>query len=186
MADSPIKTKESVGEMSLTVDLDQLFETKVPNDPGLREEIGQAIIDKIKERTDAGNKLGGGKFKKYSKEYIDSLGFKAHGKDKNDVNLRLTGDMLETMDIIAQSRNIVKLGWRDETQNAKAFNHQTGDTVPARPFFGLSNSEIKALKSEFADAINQTQEPAPSDRQTTRKLVDILNTLRGIESKIGK
>lgn len=163
--------------MELEIDLDELLGTRVPNSPELREALGQAIIEKITERTKAGNRLTGGKFKGYSDAYKKSLPFEAFGKDEGTVNLTLTGDMLGTLDIKAQSRSALRIGWRDETQNAKAFNHHTGDTLPARPFFGLTDAEIKDLRNEFKDQVPQEISRGPV------RLTDLLQRINDIENE---
>lgn len=171
----PYNSIISESKMELEVDLDELFGVKVPNNREFREAVGQAIVDKIVERTQSGNKLTGGKFKGYSESYKKSAQFEAFGKSPGEVDLTLTGDMLGTLDIKAQSRNALRIGWRDETQNAKAFNHHTGDTLPARPFFGLTDAEIKQIRDEFKDQVPQENNRGP------QRLGDLLSSLTKIE-----
>lgn len=169
----PYKEIISQSKMELEVDLDEMFGTKVPNDQALREQIGQAIINKIVDRTQSNTSLLGGNFKAYSGQYKSSLEFDVWGKT-NDVTLTLTGDMLGTLDIKAQSRGALRIGWRDKTQNAKAFNHHTGDTLPRRPFFGLMDKEIKEIRDEFKPQIEQAQ---PTRTVRLGDLVQGLNRL---------
>jgi len=124
-------------------------------DAETRAAFGQAVIDRIKERTESGSGIGGAPFKSdsYSDEYADSLEFKAHGKSKSDVNMELSGDMMGLMDIIQESTQTVTIGWADEKENLKAFNHNTGDTVPKRPFFGLSAKEVKEIAKDFKEKL---------------------------------
>lgn len=176
----PYKSVISETKMELEVSLDDLFGTQVPNNREFREAVGQAIVDKIVERTQSGNKLTGGKFKAYSNEYKKSATFEAFGKDPGTVDLTLTGDMLGTLDIKAQSRGTLRIGWRDDTQNAKAFNHHTGDTLPARPFFGLTDSEISDIRQEFKDQVPEQNNRGP------QRLGDVLKSLVKIEkSEVG-
>lgn len=172
----PYKEVISESKMELEVDLDELFGTKVPNDQALREQIGQAIIDKIVERTQSGTGVNGRAFKPYSESYKKSSSFDVFGKS-DDVNLTLTGDMLGTLDIKAQSRGAIRIGWRDETQNAKAFNHHTGDTLPRRPFFGLMDKEIKEIQQEFKPRIEEAQ---PTRTVRLGDLVQGINRLNQI------
>ncbi len=136
-------------EVSLTIDLEDLFGVDVSDKPEIKQAVGQAIIDKIVSRTGSGKGVDGGKFQKYSESYTESLAFKAAGKSKDSVNLKLFGDMLGTLDVLSDEGNKLKIGWDDELQNAKAYNHNTGDTLPKREFFGLSDSEVKEIKNEF-------------------------------------
>jgi hypothetical protein len=152
----PKITKSSVEQ---TIDLEELFGVSFKGATQLKEAIGQAIIDRIVSRTEAGvgmsfNSQGKGQTLKlkspYSKAYTKSTEFKAHGKSKNKINMKLTGDMLGLMDIKKQTGNSVTIGWdKGDGQDAKVFNHQTGDTVPRRPFFGISRTELLKIKSEF-------------------------------------
>ena len=157
--------KVSKKKVSQTINLRDEFGIDFSGKPELREAVGQAILDKIKSRTASGK---GVKFsssgagtevslkKPYSKEYVKSLDFRAAGKSKNKVNMRLTGDMLELMDITKNSGNNITIGWNGgDEQDAKAFNHVTGDTVPARPFFGVSKKELKSIKSEIKGEIKE-------------------------------
>lgn len=172
----PYKEVISEKKMELEISLDELFGTKVPNDQALREAIGQSVIDKIVNRTESGEGVNGRPFKSYSATYKKSNQFDVYGKS-NDVNLTLTGDMLGTLDIKAQSRGVIKIGWQDSTQNAKAFNHHTGDTLPRRPFFGLKDSEIEDIKKEFKDRV---EADSPNRTQRLGDLVQGLTRLNQI------
>jgi len=147
-----VKSKISQSKMELEVDIESMFGVPVENE-SLRQQIGQALIDKITERTGNAQRLGGGSFKGYSTEYKNSLAYKV-GRKSGDVNLKLTGDMLETLDIKNDTDSMIKLGWESSTQNAKAFNHHTGDTLPKRPFFGLQKNELDAVASEFQSRVD--------------------------------
>lgn len=144
-----VKRTLSQEEVSLTVDLEELFGVDLSDKPEVKQAVGQAIIEKIVNRTASGKSLSGGKFKGYSESYSESLAFKAAGKTKGDVNLKLFGDMLGTLDVISDEGNKLKIGWDDELQNAKAYNHNYGETVPKREFMGLTQAEITEIKNEF-------------------------------------
>lgn len=140
--------KLSETEVSQTFDLKELTGLDMSEFPEAKEAIGQAFIDKIVERTQAGKDVDGDSFDKYSKVYKESLGFQAFGKT-NKVNLTQSGEMLGTLDIIENKGNKIKIGWDDEINNAKAYNHNKGDTVPKRSFFGITSDELAELKKEF-------------------------------------
>lgn len=157
----PLKvTKKNVEQ---TINLNEKFDIDFSGKRNLKELIGQKIIDRIVERcnnneginldpdTDRGRKV---KLKSpYSDEYEESLEFKAAGKSKNDVNMQLTGDMLGLLDIKRIDGNKITIGWNDPEQNPKAHGHMTGKDgkVPKmkRPFFGISNKELKDIKREM-------------------------------------
>lgn len=143
----PVYRKDAVYQ---TFNLKEMFGVDLKDMPEIREAIGQAIVEKIVARTESGKAIGGNRdLAPYSEAYAKSLAFKAAGKSKSKVNMTQTGDMLGLMDIIEQSRNTVTVGWDDETENAKAYNHNTGDTVRKRQFFGLSKAEIKDIIRQF-------------------------------------
>ena len=131
----------------------------------LKQAIGQAIIDKIQDRTQKGISLAGKAFRKYSKAYKASDDFKAAGKTSK-VNLRLSGDMLETMDIVDETKNTITIGWDDSDDAGKAHGHITGGgSLPKRDFFGLRPKDIASLKAEFADDVKDIK----STRGDSRK-----------------
>lgn len=163
--------KFSKNNVEQTIDLKEMFGVSFKGRPLLREALGQAILDKIRDRSDDGrgisfDKSGNGRPVKlktpYSKAYTNSLDFKAFGKSKNKVNMELTGDMLGLMDVKRQTSDTITIGWDERDENNKAFNHATGDTVPRRPFFGCSKSELKTIgkqfKSEIKEALKVQQE----------------------------
>lgn len=141
-------SKGSAANPRLEVDLKELFgKTVVSSD--LRDEIGQAILDEIKNRTGQGRGLDG-KLKKYSKEYIKSLDFKAFGKSPGNVNLTLSGDTLELMDINNTTRSTITIGWDDTELAARAHGHIVGaNHLPKRDFFGLPKGAIESIRRRF-------------------------------------
>lgn len=157
---------KAVPKVKFALNLDEMFEGKMPDDPILRQEIGQTVLDKILERTAKGIDKTGKRFKGYSTEYKDSLKFKAFGKSSL-VNLKLTGDMLGTLGF-RSTRNRINYSWDDKKENAKAFNHTTGDTVPKRDFLGLPQKELDAIANKFMDRVGESviEKKRPSALQT--------------------
>lgn len=153
---SPRVTKQIIEQ---EIDLEDVFGIDLAEAPrAFKESFAQAVIDTILERTERGNGLrfdSRGRATQvvlkspYSKEYAESLEFKAAGKSKGRVNMTLTGDMLASVDVLGISGNKIRIGIEDGTQVLKAFNHITGDTVPSRPWFGVSTKELDELSNEF-------------------------------------
>lgn len=180
------KPKITKKEVSQKFNLGKLFGVDFAKDPDLKQEIGQAIIDKIIERTEEGKAIGGKKdLKSYSKEYVESDEFKDFGKSKNKVNMTLTGRMLDDIDIISESRNVIKVGFEDKTETEKAFNHNTADTIKTkRPFFGITKGELDEIRKEFRDDLKaiepkKRKKDAPN-RTTVTELLTELNALGDI------
>ena len=170
--------KVTLEKIEQDIDLDEFFPgVDFSDERALKEAIGQDIIDKIVSRTEAGGGIkisanGQGRPVKlkapYSKQYVDSLEFKAAGKQKAKVNMTLTGDMLAAIDVVSTTGNKIKIGITDDDQIPKAYNHQTGDTVPERPFFGISKSELKEILDDYRDnikALKTEDEDAKAERQ---------------------
>ncbi len=156
--------KVNKNNVEQTINLKDEFGIDFSGRRPLRELIGQAIIDKIRSRTADGQGMrfgrgGSGtpvKLKSpYSKEYSKSLEFRAFGKSRSKVNMSLTGDMMGLMDIKKQTGNTLTVGWDEKEENNKAFNHMSGDTVPTRPFFGVSKVELQDIKREFRSDIKE-------------------------------
>lgn len=136
-------------------DFKELLGVDLSEDESLKQAIGQVMIDQMLSRIDDGRGIGGVKLKSpYSKGYSESLEFKAAGKSKNKVNMKLTGDMLAAIDIISTRGNKIVIGI-NEDEVSKAYNHQTGDTVTKRPFFGFTKGEMTEILSEFKPQVKR-------------------------------
>lgn len=142
-------------DVSQTINLEELFGVSFRGERELRLAIAQKIIDHIKERTESGKTVSGGSFAPYSKEYKNTTIYSLL-KSGNTPDLTLTGNMLASMDVLGEGPNTVRIGFGDELERLKAFNHNTGDTVPKRPFFGVSKDEAKrVVLDEFGEEIDR-------------------------------
>jgi len=146
--------KATLEKVSQTIDLNEIVGSDISKDEKLVTKIGQSIIDYIGQRVEDGLGYGRKKLKSpYSKAYASSLDFTAAGKSKNHVNMRLSGDMLAAIDITETNGAKVTIAIEGD-QAPKAFNHQTGDTLPKREFFGVTKDEVKKyILEEFKDEI---------------------------------
>lgn len=159
----------------------------------LKLAIGEALAEKIRERAESGGGLrfdsdGNAKSVKlkspYSKAYAESLDFKAAGKSRGEVNMKLTGDMLASIQVEDRGGGKVAVYIDGETEVLKAFNHLTGDTVPERPFFGVSKTDVKQTLAEFDDDIQEiisrdgTRTPRQRERGATLEALDRLDAGR--------
>ena len=159
------KPKITKNNVEQTINLKEIFGVSFKDAPALKQAIGQKIIDKIIRRTESGQGISfsdSGKASTlklkapYSKAYQKSTDFKAFGKSKNKVNMTLTGDMLGLLDIKRQTADTITIGWnKDDDQDAKAYNHNIGDTVPRRPFFGISHTELLKIKADMKSEVKQ-------------------------------
>lgn len=148
--------KLTQAEVSQTFDLKKIFGIDVSDMPELRASFAQAIIDYIVDRTHKGLDIDGEKFAAYSQDYVHSDAFRAFDKSKN-VNLEMSGNMLGSIEVLESKGSTVKIGWADEEENAKAFNHNTGDTVRKRRFFGVNEKDLAELSKEFKPDFNKSK-----------------------------
>jgi phage gpG-like protein len=180
MASEPyLKNKNRVYQK---FNLKDMFGIDLGKFPEIKEAIGQAIIEKIIKRTTENVGIDGNKFEKYDDKYAESLAFKAAGKRKGNVNLKLTGDMLDLMDIIDVSKNTITIGWDDELQNNKAHGHNTGakGRIPVRPFFGLNAKEQKEIARMFKAEVKEAVEILKTEGRDpyTEKIMALIDKVK--------
>ena len=129
-------------KVSYEIDLVQVFERAMADRPqsvrsklrGLmssrlfKQKYGEKVIDRIGFRTE---KKGIDKDNKpflapYSQMYQKSLEFEVYKKSPNNVNLKLTGEMLASMKLGKSGTRKIKVIMADDFNNAKAHGHVNG------------------------------------------------------------
>ena len=116
-------------EVSKIVDLD--LPARLPENikNEIKREVGDFIVTSIlSDVGDGVSPVDGSSFPVLSKEYAD-----AQKGGRTLPNLDLNGDMLDSLTFETHSSG-VKVGIFNDEQAIKAFNHNTGDTVPKRQF----------------------------------------------------
>lgn len=149
---SELKRKLAGDNPVLTVNLKEMFDLPFfPQSDTLRQAIGQAIIDKIRDNTLGGDFLEtSAGAKKYSKEYSESFEFKVYHKSKDKVNLKASGDMLGSIELeLPSDANKLIIDFSDETEAAKAHGHITGSVGKKRDFFGLDDADLSSIVKKF-------------------------------------
>lgn len=167
------------------IDLGELFGTNSLPESFLNR-VGQEIIDRMIDRIKDGNSVHGKGFKSYDEDYIDSDEFKAYGKSRNNVNMRLTGDMLNLIDIKAVEGTTIVIGWNDQESNDKAHGHMTGfqGKGTKREFFGANQKLLEEIRDEFSDDVdNQTTQSQESQNNSALTAIDILNRAQNEDSR---
>ncbi len=145
MADLPGITISKTA-VSQNIDLSEIVGVSFAGESGLRQQAAQLLIDYMKTRThDRNVDVDGKAFPKYSEAYKNSTVFKLLKGSGGDVNMTLTGNMLGDVDMLGDTADSVRIGFRDGNEILKAFNHNTGDTVPRRAFFGVTKREIREV-----------------------------------------
>jgi len=170
-------------DVSQIINLEDIFGVSFAGEKSLRLAIAQKVIDHIVKRTESGESAFGGSFKPYSQDYKNTADFKLL-KSGDNVDMKLTGAMLNDINLLSDSANTIRIGFEDELEKLKAFNHNTGDTVPRRQFFGISEREVKEVVMEdFSDDIARLEGRDPAkqtvkeimEQGVLRKALDILN-----------
>ena len=144
----------------------------------LKEAVAQQLIDIIQKRAESGKGVSfspSGRSQEvslrrpYSKKYAETDEFKAAGKSRGRVNMSLKGDMLGLMDVVQIKGNTVRIGWNDREEELKAHGHMTGqegkNPKMQRPFFGVTNSDLRKVKKEFAGELREALKAEPSSRE---------------------
>jgi hypothetical protein len=168
--------KES--DVSTEIDLKEVL-GPIAKDQAVRETLFQVLFDQMIDRLSTGRGVDNKIMPKYSDAYKNSLAYKAFGKD-GTVNLELTGDMINSVNIQKQNSSKMTIGFTGDVENAKAFAHMTGfeghptldGKVKRRNFFGWTDKEIEAAAEELRPSINEDQ--VLSDNQILA-LLDRLN-----------
>lgn len=182
------KRQLTLDKVSLEIDLKKLFGKKV-TDPALRRNIAESLIDIIIARTESGKGVNAAgsvvKLKSpYSQQYIDSPEFAAFGKSKSEINMKLTGSMLASTDLISDRADKLEIGI-DNEDAPKAYNHMVGDTVPKREWLGLTAGDLEKVKKEYESDINADQPITVADifsRSNLARLARIVgNSGSGVE-----
>ena len=120
----------------------------IPNGLSLdaRSALADEIVSFIKERTDKNLDVNGNKFHSYSEAYINSPDFKAAGKNKNDVNLRLSNEMMDSIQVLSIGNDSVTIGFEPNTPaNDKGSWNIASDNGPSRKFLGINEKDLDKL-----------------------------------------
>lgn len=123
---------------------------EIANDPVFKLAFGEAVINKIIERTqDRKIDKNNQPFKPYSDSYVNSLVFKIYGKSRSNVNLTLTSEMLSSLRSKATRSGIV-IDLIGQFNNDKAHGHIYGIKSKrfgrvVRDFLGLPDDELVSV-----------------------------------------
>ena len=133
-----------------------------------RQAFGEALAEKIRLNAESGKGVpfedkgthegivsSYKAFKNYSKGYIKSLDFKNAGKSAGSVDLTLSGDLLQSLDVVKITSTKVELGF-PSNQDGKAdgnirgtYGRSRADAGKARNFLGLTESDYNKIVKKF-------------------------------------
>lgn len=168
------KQKYSKKEVSQRYNLKKLLGYE-PNERQ-KELFYNLAVDKMVQRTASGKDVDNNNFTAYSKEYAAKKGV-----SRNAVDLILEGDMLNSFEENKKQKNIVKIKMQDGVETLKAYNHNIGDTLPKREFFGFKDEkDIEDIILQVDQAREQKQAPTESTISAV-DLVALRQSVREIE-----
>lgn len=133
-----------------------------------RTALGEALIEQMRKNAESGkgrsfdNKaIRDGlidaytKFPKYSKGYIKSLDFKNAGKSQSKVDLTLSGDLLQSMQVVSNKPDQITIGFPDDQQGKAdgnirgTYGKDSPDSSKARNFLGLTETDFNKIVKKF-------------------------------------
>lgn len=66
--------------------------------------------------------------------------------------------MLDSVVTDFDDSNRVKIFINDDLNTAKGFNHHIGETLPKRPWFGLTTDEVRSLSEQVKQPTQQQEQ----------------------------
>lgn len=136
------------------------FKIKVPKNlpQKVKEAIAQEVIDEVIKRSQIDNKDKNGRsFPGYSKEYKESFDFQF--KRGGGVNLTLSGEMLESMEVVdVKDNGEITIGYDNADSDLKgkvdgncsgSYGQSTGSYLKARNFLGIESDRLKKIIDKY-------------------------------------
>lgn len=129
-------------------------------------------VDKMVNRTADGIDVDGRTFTEYSESYAEKKGV-----SRSAVDLILTGDMLSSFQSSSTQPNMVEIKIEGE-EAPKAYNHDVGDTLPKREFFGFKR------ESDLLDVVSAVDSLREDTDDATSRAFDALALRQAIQQTI--
>lgn len=161
------------------------FKIKVPKNlpQKVKEAIAQEVIDEVIKRTQIDNTNKNGRsFPGYSKEYKESFDFQF--KRGGGVNLTLSGEMLESMEVVnVEDNGEITIGYDNAESDLQgkvegnckgSYGQSTGSYLKARNFLGIESDRLKKIIDKYKQAPE-----AVADRRA-----DIINSVTSLALKL--
>ena len=134
-----------------------------------KKKFADLAIDKITDRTLSGKDIDGKKFKRYSKKYAA-----LKGVNPGDVDLFKKGTMLDSIGRrkSKEKKGTVFIQMKKGKETLKSYNHNKGDTLAKREFFGITDDEAKRLAKKV---MKDKEEPRSTTLAELRQGLEILD-----------
>lgn len=132
------------------------------------------VVDKIVERSTSGKDINNRKFKKYTAEYADKKGV-----SRDSVNMVLEGNMLSSFESSQGLQpNVVKVKMEEGVETLKSYNHNVGDTLPKRQFFGIKEGKDLQKIVKDVDGLK------PQQNLKESSLLKAISTVRVTQDRV--
>ena len=173
------KPKYSKDEISQRFNLKELLGYEPSEEQ--KKAFYELAVDKMVQRTADGKDISGKKFTQYSEEYAN---FK--GVSRSSVDLILSGDMLSSFEESQAQKNIVKIKIAED-QTLKAYNHNVGDTLPKRTFFGLLDESSVSRILKQVDSLESRRQSGDTKatKEKSFNLADLRDAINVISADFG-
>ena len=128
-------------------------------------EVGNEITDEIRVQTQKkGKEVFNKRFKSYSRGYAERKPRIRRGSAGSKVNLTLTGDMMNGLQVRGFTPDSVTIGWSGTNAKKIQWNEDMGRTVTTakKP---LSNDSIKIVQQEARQRIKRN-----ADKETAKPI----------------
>lgn len=144
------------------------------------QELADEILSYILDRTKKGEGMDGKKFAGYSNSYANSFDFKVAGKSKNKVNLTLSSEMLDSLEVLSASSKKIVIGFEkgNEEINGRAEGNILGTYGQSSPIAGKARNFLELSSKEVANII-QKLDLVPKDirREINQVSGDLANQI---------
>lgn len=139
-----------------------------------RKKIGMIIIEHIINRTAAGLDKRNKEFPNYSQNYADKKGV-----GTGDVDLILTGEMLDSLEVVSTKKGEVVIGYGDPSDElaGKVEGNRRGsyggepNRKKARDFLGIDPDELDLLVSSYQADENLNGDPGFNVEDVLKELL---------------
>jgi len=135
-----------------------------------KELFFELAVNKMVQRTASGQDIDGKKFTQYTKDYAAKKGV-----SRSSVDLILDGDMLNSNIKESKQKNIVKIKVEDGVETLKSYNHNVGDTLPTRTYFGFKSEK------DLSDVLNEVDTAKES---TSRQVIEGISNLAELRAAV--
>jgi hypothetical protein len=126
--------------------------------PAKRIELATAVIEHIISRSAAGLDKKNNKFKPYTEKYAETKGV-----GTGDVDLILTGEMLDSLELVSHKSGEIVIGYKDPSDElaGKVEGNRIGSyggepsKKRARDFLGIPSDELALFEDLISDVENE-------------------------------